>query len=342
MRFKYILVLSLVVLITSCTSSPEKSAVANDTQVYIEGEAQGTTYHIKYLDSTNTNYKASIDSILKVIDQSVSTYLPTSLISELNTSKDTVVLDPIFKAVYLKSMEVSASTSNAFDVTLAPVINAYGWGFKNKATITPSLIDSLLALSGKDKFKFIGDTLIKTTKGAMLDFNAIAQGYSTDLIAAFLDQMQLDNYMVELGGEVITKGTNSEGEFWRLGVDKPEENAKQRKLTAILSLEDEALATSGNYRKFYEENGTKYSHTIDPKTGYPVKHSLLSASVVASTGMEADAYATAFMVVGLEKSKEILSNNAGLEALLIYADSSGNYKTYLTKGLEKKITMVND
>ncbi len=342
MSIKIIWTFSLAVLVTACTNTTKKLEAAKETQVYIEGEAQGTTYHIKYLDSTNTNYKVSIDSILRVVDQSVSTYLPTSLISELNTSKDTVVLDPIFKEVYLKSMEVAANTSNAFDVTLAPVINAYGWGFKNKSTITPSLIDSLLALSGKDKFKLIGDTLIKTKKGAMLDFNAIAQGYSTDLIADFLDQMQLDNYMVELGGEVITKGTNAEGEFWRLGVDKPEENAKQRRLSAILSLEDEALATSGNYRKFYEENGIKYSHTIDPQTGYPVKHSLLSASVVASTGMDADAYATAFMVVGLEESKKILSANENLEALLIYADSSGNYKTYLTKGLEKKITMVND
>lgn len=342
MNVKIILLVGTIIILSACGSNVNKVDKLQDAEVYIEGEAQGTTYHIKYLDSTKTNYKKAIDSILKVIDKSVSTYLPTSLISELNTVSDTIILDSIFKAVFLKSMEVAANTSNAFDVTLAPVINAYGWGFKNKATITPALIDSLLMLSGSDKFKLSGDTLIKLTKGAMLDFNAIAQGYSTDLIAEFLEQKKLDNYMVELGGEVKTKGKNAEGEYWRLGVDKPEENAEHRKLSAILSLQDEALATSGNYRKFYEENGVKYAHTIDPKTGYPVKHSLLSASVVASTGMDADAYATAFMVVGLEKSKDILAANNDLEALLIYADTLGKFKTYLTKGLEKKITMVND
>ncbi len=342
MKKLHFLPISLVALFFACTNPSKQTEKAELTAIYVEGEAQGTTYHIKYIDSNQTNYKTAFDSILLAIDQSVSTYLPTSLISQLNNKKDTIILDDIFKAVYLKSIEIGENTAYAFDVTLAPVINAYGWGFKNKSTITPQLIDSLLELVGVSNFKLSGDTLIKLLPNAMLDFNAIAQGYSADLLADFLEQHNIQDYMVEMGGEVKTKGKNVEGEWWRLGVDKPIENAESRKLSAILSLENEALATSGNYRKFYVESGVKYSHTINPKTGYPVDHSLLSASVVSKTGMEADAYATVFMVLGLEKAKVILETNPTLDAFLIYADSTGQFKTFITPRLEQKITLVND
>lgn len=332
----------VIAVLVACSNPPKTNEIGKVAEVYVEGEAQGTTYHIKYIDSSQANYKTQFDSILLVVDQSVSTYLPTSLISQLNNEKDTILLDEIFSAVYLKSLEIGEKTNYAFDVTIAPVVNAYGWGFKNKSAITPSLIDSLLQLVGVSNFKLAGDTLIKLLPNAMLDFNAIAQGYSADLLAQFLDKKNIQNYMVEMGGEVKTKGKNSEGEWWRLGIDKPIENAQSRELSAILSLENEALATSGNYRKFYEENGVKYSHTIDPNTGYPVKHTLLSASVVAKSGMEADGYATAFMVVGLEKAKEILGNSSELDAFLIYADSTGAFQTFTTPRLQEKITMIND
>ena len=342
MKKFYLLPLSAIAVLFACTNPPKGSEETKTAEVYIEGEAQGTTYHIKYIDSNQTDYKKQFDSILLAIDQSVSSYLPTSLISQLNNEKDTIVLDKIFKSVYLKSLEIGEKTDYAFDVTIAPVINAYGWGFKNKSTITPQLIDSLLQLVGVSNFKLSGDTLIKLLPNAMLDFNAIAQGYSADLLADFLDQRNIQDYMVEMGGEVKTKGKNAEGERWRLGIDKPIEDAKSRTLSAILSLENEALATSGNYRKFYEENGVKYSHTIDPISGYPVTHTLLSASVVAKTSMEADGYATAFMVIGLEKAKLILESNAELDALLIYADSTGAFQAYTTPRLQEKITMIND
>ncbi len=325
----------------ACSNSTNQEVKVNH-QVYIEGEAQGTTYNIKYIDSNQVNFKKEIDSILKAIDNSVSTYLSTSLISQLNNDSDTVIVDSIFKVVFLKSLEISNATNNALDVTLAPVINAYGWGFKNKSTISPNLIDSLLQYVGVSNFELKGDTLIKVLPNAMLDFNAIAQGYSVDLLANFLDKKFVGNYMIELGGEVVTKGKNVEGEWWRLGIDKPIENSETRILSAILSLENQALATSGNYRKFYEEDGIKYSHTINPKTGYPVTHSLLSASVVANTCIEADGYATAFMVLGLEESKRIVEMHDELDAFLIYADSLGDLKIFITRNLERQIELLED
>lgn len=338
---RILILFTIAVFLFACSNSANQEA-KEIPQVYIEGEAQGTTYHIKYIDNGQINFKKEIDSILIAIDNSVSTYLSTSLISQLNNEVDTVLVDSIFKAVFLKSIEISEATNNALDVTLAPVINAYGWGFKNKSTISPNLIDSLLEYVGVSNFELKGDTLIKVLPNAMLDFNAIAQGYSVDLLANFLDKNLVRNYMIELGGEVVTKGKNGDGEWWRLGIDKPIENSESRILSAILSLENQALATSGNYRKFYEEDGVKYSHTINPKTGYPVTHSLLSASVVAKTCIEADGYATAFMVLGVEESKRILAMHSELDAFLIYADSLGVFRTFITPNLEKQIELLED
>lgn len=338
---RILILFTIAVFLFACSNSANQEA-KEIPQVYIEGEAQGTTYHIKYIDNGQINFKKEIDSILIAIDNSVSTYLSTSLISQLNNEVDTVIVDSIFKAVFLKSIEISEATNNALDVTLAPVINAYGWGFKNKSTISPNLIDSLLEYVGVSNFELKGDTLIKVLPNAMLDFNAIAQGYSVDLLANFLDKNLVSNYMIELGGEVVTKGKNGDGEWWRLGIDKPIENSESRILSAILSLENQALATSGNYRKFYEEDGVKYSHTINPKTGYPVTHSLLSASVVAKTCIEADGYATAFMVLGVEESKRILAMHSELDAFLIYADSLGVFRTFITPNLEKQIELLED
>lgn len=338
---RILILFTIAVSLFACSNSTNQEA-KEIPQVYIEGEAQGTTYHIKYIDNGQINFKKEIDSILIAIDNSVSTYLSTSLISQLNKDVDTVLVDSIFKAVFLKSIEISEATNNALDVTLAPVINAYGWGFKNRSTISPNLIDSLLQYVGVSNFELKGDTLIKVLPNAMLDFNAIAQGYSVDLLANFLDKKLVSNYMIELGGEVVTKGKNGDGEWWRLGIDKPIENSESRILSAILSLENQALATSGNYRKFYEEDGVKYSHTINPKTGYPVTHSLLSASVVAKTCIEADGYATAFMVLGVEESKRILAIHSELDAFLIYADSLGVFRTFITPNLEKQIELLED
>lgn len=340
---KKILFAALAVLtIVGCNQPIEKESSTDNSLVYIEGEAQGTTYHIKYLDAQKRDFKVQMDSILKKIDESMSTYLPTSLISELNSQKLSVEVDKMFLEVLQKSFEVQEKTNGAFDVTLAPVINAWGWGFKNKEKIDSALIDSLMQFVGRAHFTIQGNTVTKDDSSAMLDFNAIAQGYSADVLANFLKANFIENFMVELGGEVVAQGVNENNEVWRLGIDKPVENAETRELSAVLSLDGKALATSGNYRKFYEEDGVKYSHTINPENGYPVRHSLLSASVVADDAMTADAYATCFMVMGLEKSIEFLATDKSLDAFLIYSDSTGQFKTFQTKGLESKLEMIEN
>lgn len=337
MKFNYLLFI-LSCFLLACQQNTQELK----KQIYLEGDAQGTTYHIKYLDSLDRNFQVELDSILLKIDESMSTYLEFSLISQLNTQKDTLIVDDMFLKVLKKSFEISEKTNGAFDVTIAPIVNAWGWGFTNKAKIDSSLIDSLMQLVGKENFIINGNQIIKLKPNAMLDFNAIAQGYSVDVLAEFLELKNIKNYMVELGGEVRVSGLNAEDSLWRLGIDKPVENAERRELSAIISLDNQALATSGNYRKFYEENGVKYSHTINPKTAYPVRHSLLSASVIAKDAMTADAYATYFMVVGKEEAVKFLQMNQELEAYLIYADDKGNLQFFATNGIKQRIEEVND
>ncbi len=337
MKLNYFIAILLLSLI-AC----QQNTKTLKSEVYLQGDAQGTTYHIKYIDSLKRDYKVQMDSILLKIDESMSTYLSTSLISQLNTEKDTVVVDEMFLKVLKKSFEISEKTNGAFDVTIAPIVNAWGWGFTNKAKIDSTLIDSLMQFVGQDNFQINGNQIIKLNHSSMLDFNAIAQGYSVDVLAEFLESKNILNYMVEVGGELRVHGLNAEDSLWRLGIDKPVENAESRQLSAIITLDNQALATSGNYRKFYEENGIKYSHTIDPKTGYPVRHSLLSASVIAKDAMTADAYATYFMVVGKEKAINFLGKNREIEAYLIYSNENGELLFYATDGIKKRIEEVND
>jgi thiamine biosynthesis lipoprotein len=190
-----------------------------------------------------------------------------------------------------------------------------------------------------DKVKLDHGHIVKKDPRVRLDVNAIAQGYSCDVIARFLDRMGIRNYLVEIGGEIHAHGKNPDGNSWRVGIDKPTEGnmIPGQELQTVVELKNRSLATSGNYRKFFEENGVKYAHTINPKTGYPVKSNLLSATIVAKDGITADAYATVCMVAGLEKSKEILRQVGGMEAYLVYGDEKGNYKVYMTKGMEKII-----
>jgi thiamine biosynthesis lipoprotein len=311
--------------------------------IKISGEAQGTTYSISWISNDGLNYQMSVDSIFKRIDSSLSTYLPVSIISRVNKNDSTVILDDHFITVFRKAGEVSEKTGGAFDVTVAPVINAWGFGFTKKATVDSAMIDSLLQFIGYGKVSLYGNRLVKGKKETMLDFNAIAQGYTVDVISNFLKSRGVENYFVELGGEVKTKGKKENNEYWKVGIDKPQESIPgERPLQAIIDLENKALATSGNYRKFYEENGQKYSHIIDPATGYPAKNNLLSASVLADDCMTADAYATAFMVMGLERSKKFLSENKNLklEVYFIY-DENGVLKTYVSDELKKLMTELD-
>lgn len=311
----------------------------HDRTIYVRGEAQGTTYNITYLAPEKTNYKNEIDSLFKTVDQSLSTYVPGSIISRINRNDTGVVADKYFIDVFRKAQEISQQTNGAFDVTVAPIVNAWGFGFTKRARIDSATIDSLLRFVGYQKIKLEGGAIVKTNPGMMLDFNAIAQGYTVDLLSSFLESKGINNYLVELGGEVRTKGKKNNGEDWKIGIDQPNETYTEgRPLKAIVSLKNKALATSGNYRKFYVENGRKYAHIIDPHTGYPAKHNLLSATVIANDCMTADAFATAFMVMGLEKAKQFLSKDKqlGLEVFFIY-DEQGTWKTYTSETLKERI-----
>lgn len=310
--------------------------------IKIGGNAQGTTWHITYLSREKLNYQTMIDSLLKDIDTSLSTYVPVSIISRINNNDTAVIVDDYFVDVFNKSKEVSERTKGLFDVTVAPVINAWGFGFTKKADVDSAMIDSLLDFVGYKMLRLEGKKLIKDKPQLMMDFNAIAQGYTVDVLAAYLESKGVINYLVELGGEVKAKGKKNNDENWTVGIDQPNEiPADERPLKAIIKLIDKALATSGNYRKFYIEDGKKYAHIIDPYTGYPAKHNLLSATVLAGDCMTADAYATAFMVMGLEKSKQFLAahKELQLEVFFIY-DANGVWKTYRSESLKEWIEEI--
>ena len=309
----------------------------------IAGEAQGTTYHISFYSGDGNDYQQAIDSIFKKIDSSLSTYLPVSIISRVNQNEESVELDDHFIKVYDKAAEVSKLTNGVFDITVAPIINAWGFGFSKKEKVDSFMIDSLLQFIGYKKVQLKNNRVIKEKPGIMLDFNAIAQGYTVDVIAKYLELKGIRSYFIELGGEVRARGKKSGDENWKVGIDKPiEDAAGDRELQSILKLQDQALATSGNYRKFYVEKGQKYSHIIDPATGYPAKNNLLSVSVVANDCMTADAFATAFMVLGLERAKQFLAENKDLqlEVYFIY-DNKGEWETYTSEKLKQWMEAVN-
>ena len=308
----------------------------------ISGEAQGTTWHISYISEDSKDHKTAIDSILKELDLSLSTWVKTSIISRINRNEKDIMIDSYFRDVFLKSMEVSEKTNGLFDVTVGPLVNAWGFGPVNKSERDSLPIDSIRNFVGYKMLKLDNGYINKARPEIYIDFNAIAQGYSVDVLAAYLDKHQISNYLVELGGEVIAKGTKHKNS-WTVGIDKPDEvQGIERKLQAIVQLRNRALATSGNYRKFYEVDGMKYAHIIDPRTGYPAKQNILSATVLANDAMSADAYATAFMIMGLDGSTEFLRENQdlNLDVFFVYTDK-GKLKTYQSNGMIDLIKDIN-
>ena len=297
------------------------------------GEAQGTYYAVTYFDTNRRNFQSEIDSLLNAFDQSVSVWVPNSVISKVNRNDTLVELDFYFTDIFNLSKEIHSSTAGAFDPTVGPLVNAWGFGFTDRMKVDQNIVDSLRPLVNFHKVKIAENKVIKEDSRIQFDFNAIAQGYSVDLVGKLLESKGIENYLIDIGGEVLVRGKKPNDDLWKVGIEKPKDNASYGEgLQAIVKLENKAMATSGNYRKFYEENGIKYSHTIDPKTGYPVQHSLLSVSVLADDCATADAYATAFMVLGLEKSKTLLSELRHPDAYFIYSDEHGNLKTFFTRG----------
>ncbi len=314
----------------------------------IDGEAQGTTYHIVYYTDSVVVRKEEVDSVLSIIDDYLSIWVEHSLISELNadTGRKIPFSDPYgyFTDNYLLSKKVYEETNGTFDPTVGPLVNAWGFGAEGKRDLDSAEVSRLMELVGFDKTAIIetgsGWEYHKENPEIRLDFNAIAQGYSVDVLSAYFSSRGLNDHMIEVGGELICKGKKEGGKPWKIGIDKPTEDNVGHTLEAVIVLHDKALATSGNYRKFFEKEGVKYVHTINPQTGYPVLSRLLSATVVADNCALADAYATAMMVMGLEQSIDFLKNHPELEGYLIYSDEEGNLKTIVSEGIQQALTEI--
>jgi len=303
------------------------------------GSAQGAYYHIQYMSNSGRDFYFQIDSIFREIDSSLSIYKEYSLISKLNNGQN-LKTDLLFNEVFLAAEKVYLESEGNFDCSVSPLVKA--WGFYKDTLGDSIVIDSvkfrnILPFVGFDKIKLIEDSLI-LPKGMKLDFNAIAQGYTVDVIAQFLQAKENSNYLIEVGGELLAKGKNADGNTWRVGVDKPSENIDENgRFQFILNLKNKALATSGNYRKFYEKDGVKYAHTINPFTGFPTQNRLLSATVIHDNCMLADAYATAFMVMGVKKSKQFVKSHPEIEIYLVYTNKNGEWNTFISADLQKRI-----
>jgi thiamine biosynthesis lipoprotein len=304
-----------------------------------QGFVFGTIYHITY--QSDEDLQTGIEAELKKVDNEFSMFNKQSTVSKINRG-DKPELSDMFCELWNLSSRINKDTNGAFDVTVAPLVNAWGFGFKSGQMPDKAQVDSLKQYIGMDKLKLVnvgGKRYIeKANKNIMVDFSAIAKGFGSDVVARYLESKGIQNFMIEIGGEVVTKGMSPKRLPWKIGVTKPSDDKMQanNEIQTILNVTDKAMATSGNYRNFYYKNGKKYAHTIDPKSGYPVQHSLLSSTVLAKTCAEADAYATSFMVMGIDKAEKIIDRHNDLMGYLIY-DDNGKNKVWYSKNLKKNV-----
>lgn len=320
----------LLLLFLSCESAKSNLNI-------IEGNAIGTTFTVRYLDNGNNNYEAKIDSLIASINKSASTYIPTSDLSKINKGDTTVLADANLQEVFIKSEKIYKETEGAFDPTVGILVNAWGFGPEKPIEDLDSLkIQELLKFVGFDKVKLENGKIKKLYPEIYLDFNAIAKGYLVDMVSRMFEKNGVANYMVEIGGEIRARGQNEKGLPWKIAIENPNPDGT-RSFATVIELKDESIATSGNYRKFkVKEDGTKYVHTINPKTGFAKESNLLSASVISKEDCaDVDAYATAFMEMGFEKSKEFLKIHPELKAFLIYVDEKGEMQTYKSDNFDK-------
>ena len=301
-----------------------------------EGMVFGTIYKITY--QHDDDLQEDIKQALMEVDNSLSPYNPNSIITRINHNEDTT-LNTHFTHVYGLAQQISAETEGAFDITVAPLVNAWGFGFKHSIDIAPNVIDSLRQFVGYQKTRMEGGKIVKDDERLMLDCSAIAKGYGVDVVARTLDQKGVKHYMVDIGGEVVLKGKSPRMKDWRIGINKPIEDSLSvnQELQTILEISDIGMAPSGNYRKFYYKDGKRYAHTIDPRLGTPVQHNILSATVLAKDCTTADAYATAFMVMGLEKALDFCQKHPELNAYFICDGEGESYEIHYTPGMEKYI-----
>ena len=298
------------------------------------GKTFGTYYNIIY--QSDKDMHDAIKATLARVDGSLSTFNKQSVISAINNNRD-IVPDAMFTQVFTLAQEISGKTDGAFDITVAPLVNAWGFGFKNGLPADSAAIDSLRRYVGYSTVSLQNGKITKTHPQTMLDCSAIAKGYGCDAVARTLDEAGITNYMVEIGGEIVTKGKNDKGKNWAVGINKPIDDAtgQNNSLQEIIRISGKSMATSGNYRNFRYEGGRKVSHTVNPKSGYPVEHSLLSATVIADDCATADALATAFMVMGVEEALSFCQNDTSIDAYFIYSDENGTLQTCETDGFKR-------
>ena len=305
----------------------------------IQGRAEGTSYNIVYQYEGNRDFRMDIENLLVDFEKSFSVYDETSIISRVNRNED-IEVDDYFSHVFNKAKEISIQTEGTFDISAEPLFRAWGFSSEKKNIPDEEQVKKLKANIGMDKVRIDNKRVVKSTPGVLLNANAIAKGYSADIVASYLEEQHCFDYLVEIGGEIRVKGCNTQGEAWKIGIDRPSENnpVPGQDLQVILQITDRGIATSGNYRQFYIENGNKVTHTINPATGYPARHNLLSTTVIADDAITADAFATAFMVGGMDKALEWIKKNRELDALFI-CDEEGEYKVYYTLGIENNIVL---
>ena len=310
---------------------------SNMKYVTDEGKVFGTYYHITY--SYSHSIQQEIDKRLAMVDASLSPFNKRSIITAVNQNRD-VRVDSMFRYVFNLAHEVSGNTNGAFDITVAPLVNAWGFGFEKKDSVNSDQIRSHLQSVGYRKVSLSqSGRVMKQNPDTKLDCSAIAKGYGCDVVAGLFDELGIKNYLIEIGGEIVAKGENAKQQKWSIGINRPVDDSLMvdNKVAAVLELTDCGLATSGNYRRFYYKNGKRYAHTIDPRTGYPVQHTLLSSTVIAKNCATADAYATAFMVLGIDSAKIVLANHPELEAYFIYSDSKGGYGVWMSQKLSEQM-----
>lgn len=306
--------------------------------IMIEGQTMGTTYHITYFDPQNRSFKASIDSLLVVLNKSINNYDPQSEVSLFNKSERGLRFQLPYLAPPIRTArEVVMASQGAFDPTVNPLVNAWGFGPAKQSLPDSARIDSLLAFVGFEKLQFNEDSIWKLDPRVQLDFGGIGQGYGADVMTDFLKAKGIKNMLVELGGEGMAVGINlKSNKPWEIGILDPASTHTNQFFKAYIQLKDQAFTTSGNYFNYREVNGQKFSHTIDPETGYPVQRSLLSASVFTNNCSLADAWGTAFMVMGHEKAIEILKSHPELDAFLIFSTPNG-IATFATEGIKNSL-----
>lgn len=338
-----LLLVAIVYLYRQSQQKPTEELVEIATgKLILSGSTMGTSYRIVYLDKEERDFKNQIDSVLIVFNQSLSTYIPDSELSVFNKSDSLVFELPFFPAVLEASKDIFEKTEGAFDPTVGPLVNLWGFGPEGPQLKDSVNINSILPLVGFNQIEFDQRIIKKNRPGIYLDFSAIAKGFGVDVVADYLISKGIQNLLVEIGGELVARGVNENGELWKVGVNRPEELGKADELFSIIALDNKGMATSGNYRNFYEAGGIKISHTIDPFTGRPVRHGLLSVTVLADDCMKADALATGMMVMGTERAISLQEKEKDFEIFLIYNDENGEMKSFASDGLKPYLSFAHD